>query len=309
MHFHSPHGKRKWSLSERLDFSFHPWSSYNLALAHYFSQGTCDRLIPVKDIPDLHDIGPVPPGMFTIARTPKKGRRGATAPADEARSKSSIPSGDQNPPTSLSENFINLTSARMQSQFLPAPFQCTTENHFAYHYPPADETLYREDQSHSFWSATTDENMRPLSTQLTYHNYPISVDLTVERTPNVNSSWLAVHEGYVSSTAYHPIAPAPIQTTLQQSSYSVPSSPSVTGSELSYSSQGSEMSAAAGNFTFVQAPAVMDANYGPIGEIEMDSDGDPIGHLAPLHALRRHHPYHRDPIDDRALQILGSRRA
>ena len=248
--------------------------------------------------------------MFTIARTPKKGRRGATAPADEARSKSSIPSGDQNPPTSLSENFINLTSARMQSQFLPAPFQWnTTENHFVYHYPPADETLYREDQSHSFWSATTDENMRPLSTQLTYHNYPISADLTVEHTPYANSSWLSMHEGYVSSTAYHPIAPSPVQTTLQQRPYSVPSSPSVTGSELSYSSQGSEMSAATGNFTFVQAPAMMDANYGPIEEIEIDSDGDPIGHLAPLHALRRHHPYHRDPIDDRALQILGSRRA
>ncbi|THH18741.1 hypothetical protein EW146_g2278 [Bondarzewia mesenterica] len=31
--------------------------------------------------------------------------------------------------------------------------------------------------------------------------------------------------------------------------------------------------------------------------------------LAPLHALRRHHPYRRDPVDDRALQILDSRGA
>ncbi|TFY63829.1 hypothetical protein EVG20_g6165 [Dentipellis fragilis] len=57
-----------------------------------------------------------------------------------------------------------------------------------------------------------------------------------------------------------------------------------------------------------QSPAPVPAPMHTIA-LEAAADGSEEPSLAPLHVLKRHHPYRRDPADDRALQILTSRRA
>ncbi|KAA1471811.1 hypothetical protein DENSPDRAFT_136771 [Dentipellis sp. KUC8613] len=57
-----------------------------------------------------------------------------------------------------------------------------------------------------------------------------------------------------------------------------------------------------------QSPAPVPAPMHTIS-LEAATDGGEEPSLAPLHVLKRHHPYRRDPADDRALQILTSRRS
>ncbi|KAJ7354643.1 hypothetical protein DFH08DRAFT_855613 [Mycena albidolilacea] len=308
-------GKRKWHLTA------------------YFTQSTVDQLGTVDDIPDVRHLQ-VPSNMFTSTRIGKRKNTDSDLPSQSSVARvyaafpSPLPPIAPRPTKSTSAGARPPSPVRMYEPYSRPQSRTRMQSLATYHSPhythPGSSTLQSPGLHYSYPSP---QNLSEIAQP------PYNYTREIHERPPPPAEFSATRVRLAPQWPVHPGHPAQPQPRHSSGGWItspiMPYQPRPGSPRSDYNSSSSSSSSYASSPTAPLYPLFSGFESGSSTQslprllmpveptpIDLISDSDerrgeigPCRDLAPLSSLARSHPYRRDPMDDKALRLLGPRQS